>query len=216
MKKWKECAEDWKKWGDIYVATGSIKEADKWMDSLGKAPCPNPWRHELSQEERAVAAQEAEENNRDTAINGYQDQFKPENRYENDFQSRCAERALFNMLNLPLNRYSGNTKGVDMGRRTMCRSTQKGWCLPLYPKRGSNPHDTAHGDCVYVLVSGKSPVFHAVGWIEGKDAMQAKYWRAKGIQRWDERLRKKVDGIPCWVVETESLNPMSTFPREGA
>jgi hypothetical protein len=109
----------------------------------------------------------------------------------------CAELAASILTGMPwTSERTGPGARADIGEATEVRSSKFPWSpLRIYS------FDKA--DHFFVLVTGQIPLYRVVGWMPGREARRAEFWRAD-LQP------------PQWQVPQESLRPMWKRPRHDA
>lgn len=86
-------------------------------------------------------------------------------------------------------------KGPDLGLRYQVRTRSKAWYQLIV-----RPDDSDND--IFVLVTGKCPIFKIRGWILGKDAKKPEWEQTYGNRP------------PAFFVPQEFLNPITTLPRD--
>lgn len=123
--------------------------------------------------------------------------FEPRDPWGTDIEGACAEMAVAKTLGRYWHAIVNNPNGLpgDAGVYQVRSTTHESGQLVVYE------HDDAAA--IFVLVTGRVPVFTVRGWLRGGLARRAEWWREKAK-------------VPAYFVPQQELREMSELPgREG-
>ena len=113
--------------------------------------------------------------------------------WHTDIESACGEMAVAKGLGIYWDGSVNTFKKPDVGNYQVRHTQKADGKLIVRPKDSDKE--------TYILVTGTSPTFNIVGWIQGADAKQ------------DEHIFKGYNGMPdAWFVAQSKLNDIKLLP----
>ena len=117
--------------------------------------------------------------------------------WTSETEGACSEMVVAKYLKCYWGGTVNTLKSPDLGRRLQVRFAMKPH-YRLIVRKG------ALDDEIFILVTGRAPVFDIMGWIKGVDAKQEKWWDSPN------------DREPAWFVPQRELHDITLLKRKTA